>query len=180
MILVLDRRRDGSYPGVAAAEPRVRLAFSPSTSADDVVNGGWWPRSRDPATELPALVVAVAERLGVVRRIALNADAWTSWPHELMIVGAPRIRLDWRTGDAHTIRLLGGDTSHLDLLAIPPDTPAILALTCLARAARDMTTPRRTGAAASMRPATALGGRHLHGTPQPTERSWTREHPEAQ
>jgi hypothetical protein len=63
MIFVLDRRCDISYPGVAATQPRVRLAFSPSSSADNVVNGGWWPRSRDPATELPALVAAVAERL---------------------------------------------------------------------------------------------------------------------
>ena len=34
------------------------------------------------------------------------------------------------------IRLTGGDASHLDLLAIPPDTPTILALTCLAREGR--------------------------------------------
>ena len=114
----------------------MRLAFSPSSTADDVLDGGWWPRTRDPAAKLPALAAAVADRLGVVRRIALNADAWTSWPQQLVIIGAPGVRLDWCTGDAHTIRLTGGDASHLDLLAIPPDTPTILALTCLARAGR--------------------------------------------
>jgi hypothetical protein len=118
------------------------LAFSPSSTADDVVNGGWWPRTRDPATELPALATAVAGRLGVVRRIALNADAWTSWPHQFVIIGGRRVRLDWRTGDSHTIRLTGGDALHLDLLAIPPDTPTLLALTCLATAARDMSPHR--------------------------------------
>ena len=92
------------------------------------MNGGWWPRTRDPAAELPALAAAVADRLGVVRRIALKADAWTSWPQQLVIIGGPVVRLDWCTGDAHTIRLTGGDASHLDLLAIPPDTPTILAL----------------------------------------------------
>jgi hypothetical protein len=111
------------------------------------VDGGWWPRTRDPATELPALATAVADRLGVVRRIALNADAWTSWPHQLVIIGGRRVRLDWCNGDAHTIRLTGGDALHLDLLAIPPDTPTILALTCLAGAARDM--PHRIGPAPS-------------------------------
>ena len=100
---------------------------------DDVMNGGWWPRSRDPAAELPALATAVADRLGVVCRIALNTDAWTSWPRHIVIGGA-KVRLDWCTGDAHTIRLTSDDASHLDLLAIPPDTPTILALTCLARA----------------------------------------------
>jgi uncharacterized protein DUF5994 len=91
--------------GVAAEQPRVRLAFWPSSTTDDVMNGGWWPRTRDPAAELPD-------------------------------------QLDWCTGDAHTIRLTSDDASHLDLLAIPPDTPTILALTCLARAARDI--PRRS------------------------------------
>ncbi len=101
------------------------------------MNGGWWPRSRDPAAELPALAIAVADRLGVVCRIALNTDAWNSWPHHIVIGGA-KVRLDWCTGDAHTIRLTSGDAAHLDLLAIPPDTPTILALTCLARADRAM------------------------------------------
>jgi Family of unknown function (DUF5994) len=127
------------------------------------VNGAWWPRTRDPATELPALVAAVAERLGIVRRIALNADAWTSWPRELLIIGEPRVRLDWCTGDALTVSMTGGDASHLDLLAIPPDTPAILALTCLARAARELPPPDRAGATAGMQLATAPDGRHLHG-----------------
>jgi len=73
--------------------------------------------------ELPALATAVADRLGVVRRITLNADAWTSWPHQLVIIGSPRVRLDWCTEDAHTIRLTDGDASHLVLLAIPPTPP---------------------------------------------------------
>ena len=92
------------------------------------------------------MATAVADRLGVVRRITLNADAWTSWPQQLEIIGGPRVRLDWCTGDAHTIRLTGGNGSHLVLLAIPPDTPTILALACLARAARDVTPPNRAGA----------------------------------
>ena len=91
------------------------------------------------------MATAVADRLGVVRRIALNADAWTSWPQQLVIIGAPGVRLDWCTGDAHTIRLTGGDASHLDLLATPPDTPTILALSCLATAGREI--PHRIGPA---------------------------------
>ena len=61
------------------------------------------------------------------------------------------------------IRLTGGDASHLDLLAIPPDTPTILALACLARAARELSPPDRAGAPAGIQPATAPDGRHLHG-----------------
>jgi hypothetical protein len=146
--VVLDHRRNFQCPRVAVIQPDVRLAFSLAPTADDVVGGGWWPRTRDPATELPALATAVADRLGVVHRITVNADAWTSWPHQLLIIGG-RVRLDWCTGDAHTIRLTSG-ASHLVLLAIPPDTPTILALACLATAARDMTPPNRVGAAATI------------------------------
>jgi hypothetical protein len=112
------------------------LAFPPSPTADDVLDGGWWPWTRDPVVELPKLVAGVADRLGVVRRIALNADAWTYWPHRVVVVGGSKVRLDWCTGDAYTVRLTGDTDAHLDLLAIPPDTPTVLALTCLARASR--------------------------------------------
>jgi hypothetical protein len=50
-----------------------------------------------------------------------------------VIIGGAVVKLDWCTGDAHPIRLTSSDASHLDLLAIPSDTPTILALTCLAR-----------------------------------------------
>ena len=163
--MVLDHRRDDSPAGTATEQPRVRLALWPSSTTDDVVKGGWWPRTRDPAAELPALAAAVADRLGVVRRIALNVDAWTSWPHQLVILGGAVVKLDWCTGDAHTIRLTSDDASHLDLLAIPPDTPTVLALTCLARAAREITPLDGADAPAGMQFATAPDGRHLHGLP---------------
>jgi hypothetical protein len=121
----------------------VRLAFPASFTSDDVLNGAWWPRTRDPAAELPALIAAVANRLGVVRRIAMNADAWNFWPRQLVIIGGSRVRLDWCAGGAHTVRVTGSDGSHLDLLAIPVDTATVLALTCLARAAREVS--RNTG-----------------------------------
>jgi Family of unknown function (DUF5994) len=146
------------------------------------MNGGWWPRTRDPAAELPDLATAVAERLGVVRRIALNTDAWTSWPRQLVIGGA-KVQLDWCTGDAHTIRLTSDDASHLDLLAIPPDTPTVLALTCLARAGRAISpadqespdsrssihkSPTNLNSRTTARPALVGGPKHR---PWPTDRT---------
>jgi len=127
----------------------VRIAFPPASTTDDALNGAWWPRTREPETELPGLVAAVVDRLGVVHRISLNADDWNSWPHRLVIVGGPGVQLNWRTGDAHTATLTGGDIWHLDLLAIPPDTPTVLALACLARAVRDMSHPAGPGGTAA-------------------------------
>jgi hypothetical protein len=53
-------------------------------------------------------VVAVADRLGVVSRIALSADAWDARPQRVMTIGHRVVRLNWfGASDAHT-RLLGG------------------------------------------------------------------------
>jgi hypothetical protein len=130
---VLERQHRISGTGAETLEPDSRLVFAPSPTAQGVVDGSWWPRTRDPAVELPALIAAVADRLGMVDRIALNADAWDTRPQRITTVDQQMVRLDWPdASDAHTIRVTGDDSSHLDLLVIPPDTATNLALTCLA------------------------------------------------
>jgi hypothetical protein len=113
----------------------LRLTFPHSSTADGFPDGGWWPRSRDPATELPALIAAVADRLDPVHRITLNAAAWDARPQIVMTIEGRGVRLDWfGERDAHTIGLIGS-RSRLDLMVIPSDTATVLALTCLAIAA---------------------------------------------
>lgn len=121
---------------VTSAQHDLRLVFPCSSTADGVLDGGWWPRSRDPATELPALVAAVTDRLGQVHRITLNAAAWDGRPQVIMTIEGREVRLDWfGERDAHTISLIGSRRSRLDLMMIPSDTATILALGCLAIAA---------------------------------------------
>jgi hypothetical protein len=119
-----------------SAEHDLRLVFPRSSTADGVPDGGWWPRSRDPATELPTLIAAVTDRLDPVRRIALDAAAWDGRPQTIMTVEGREAQLDWfGAPDAHTISLIGSHRSRLDLLMIPPDTATILAHVSLAIAA---------------------------------------------
>jgi hypothetical protein len=114
----------------------LRLAFPRLSTPDGVPDGGWWPRSRDPATELPALIAAVADRLDPVHRITLNAAAWDARPQIITTIEGREVRLDWfGARDAHTITLLGSRRSRLDPMMIPSDTATVLALTCLAIAA---------------------------------------------
>jgi hypothetical protein len=123
-------------------EPDSRLVFPPSPTAQGVVDGSWWPRSRDPAAELPVLIAAVTDRLGMVDRISLNADAWDTRPQRITTSGQQVVQLDWSGAwDVHTIRVIGCDLSHLDLLVIPPDTATVLARTCLAIAAGQNRSP---------------------------------------
>lgn len=121
---------------ITSAQHDPRLVFPCSATADGVPDGGWWPRSRDPAAELPALIAAVTDRLDPVHRITLDASAWDGRPQIIMTVEGREVRLDWfGAPDAHTISLTGSHRSRLDLMMIPPDTATILALACLAIAA---------------------------------------------
>ncbi len=121
---------------ITSAHHDLRLVFPRSPTADGLPDGGWWPRSRDPATELPALVAAVADRLDPVRRITLNAAAWDGRPQIIITPEGREVRLDWfGERDAHTISLIGSRRSRLDLMMIPSDTATVLALACLAIAA---------------------------------------------
>jgi Family of unknown function (DUF5994) len=145
MMSVLERQHRVSDTGAESRRSDSRLVFPPSPTAQGVVDGSWWPRTRDPAAELPGLIAAVTDRLGVVSRIALNADAWDARPQRITTAGQRVVHLDWSDAGAHTIRVIGCDSSQLDLLVIPPDTATTLALACLAIAAGPDYVPEPTG-----------------------------------
>jgi Family of unknown function (DUF5994) len=132
MLPVLENQQ---IPAVEIAQS-VRLAVKPSATALGVINGGWWPRSRDPAAELPVLIAAVDRPREHVERVAISVPAWTSAPRKLR-VGGRRVPLDWfHSWDAHMIRLLiGSNRRPMDLLVISPETSEDTAIAALARAA---------------------------------------------
>jgi hypothetical protein len=82
-ISVYDRHHSILDPGAESTRPDLRLVFPPSPITDGVLVVAGGHRSRHPAAGMPAPVVAVADRLGVVSRIALNANVpGTPGPHE--------------------------------------------------------------------------------------------------
>jgi Family of unknown function (DUF5994) len=52
------------------------LRLSPTLAGAGILDGGWWPRSRDPDTELPALIAGLESTLGPITKVAINLDAW--------------------------------------------------------------------------------------------------------
>ena len=58
------------------ASSGLRLRLTPTLAGAGILDGGWWPRSRDPDTELPALIAGLESTLGPVTRLAINPDAW--------------------------------------------------------------------------------------------------------
>jgi hypothetical protein len=72
----------------------LRLQLDPTMAGTGAVDGGWWPRSRDPDAELPGLIAALESSLGPIPRLALNLDAWDTAPRRVAVDGR-RVRVGW-------------------------------------------------------------------------------------
>ena len=129
-----------STPGTAASTrpsgpPGLRLQLDPTMAGTGAVDGGWWPRSRDPDAELPGLIAGLESSLGPITRVALNLDAWDSAPRRVAVDGR-RIRVGWFRGmDAHTIGVTRAFQDRLALLVVPPQATTAAAGTAMAMAA---------------------------------------------
>jgi hypothetical protein len=100
-----------------------------------VLDGAWWPRSRDIAAELPALIAALTEYLGPVARIGLDATAWEELPTRL-IIDDRVVHIDsFPVGD-DTVLITRGDQDHFSLLVVPPHATPGAARAVMAEAVR--------------------------------------------
>ncbi|MDV5146776.1 DUF5994 family protein [Streptomyces sp. SBC-4] len=109
------------------------LRLRTTHSREGVLDGAWWPRSRDVATELPALVRALTTHLGPVTRVGLDTDAWEEVPARV-VVDDRVVHLDsFPVGD-DTVLITRGDTDHFALLVVPPDMAPEAARDAMARA----------------------------------------------
>jgi hypothetical protein len=114
-------------------KPRIQLA--PPIEQRTLLDGGWWPRSRDPLTELPGLILAIDAVRGPIRQLALGLHGWDARPKRLFL-GDRKIRLGFF--ESQTPALLtatAGNGERVDLLVIPPDTPVETAQAALHTAA---------------------------------------------
>ena len=71
-----------------------RLCLGPAPLHRPLLDGGWWPRSADPAAELPGLIRAIDDRRGRVTRLMLGPAGWDSQPRWLGGAGRA-VPLDW-------------------------------------------------------------------------------------
>jgi hypothetical protein len=114
---------------VASAIPRVdsalRLSLHPVLDRRAVVDGAWWPYSRDVTAELPGLIAAVDQRLGrTTLMVGVSRDAWQDIPSRIPARGR-QVRIGWfRHADPHVVVLFFAAAEPVALLIIPPDTAA--------------------------------------------------------
>jgi hypothetical protein len=108
-------------PGVDAARPGVRLRLKPAShGATGYVDGGWWPRSRDLAAELPPLFAALSARLGPIERVSYQLAGWDPGLRTLKINGDVTHLGGFRCQPPHTLDLLAARL-RLTLLVVPAD-----------------------------------------------------------
>ena len=111
-----------------------RLSLDPTLKRRGVVDGGWWPRSRDASVELPILVSSLNARVGVVVRLGLDARDWDEIPRRLT-VGGHVVRVGRFADVNHKIIVTRGPQDHILLLVIPPQASTAAAKAALAMAA---------------------------------------------
>jgi hypothetical protein len=117
------------------APPGLRLQLDPTMAGTGVVDGGWWPRSRDPDAELPGLIAGLESSLGPITRLALNLTAWDAAPRRVAVDGR-RVRVGWfRHLDADTVGVTRAGQNRVALLVVPPQATTAEAGIAMAMAA---------------------------------------------
>ncbi|MET7976797.1 DUF5994 family protein [Streptomyces mirabilis] len=136
-----------------------------------LLDGAWWPRSRDLTHELSALADVLDPLSGRITRIAVNATYWPALPSRVPVNGHV-VKVGWFTTelDPHKIMLLSHTTGCWNLLVIPPETNAPAAARLMA-AASDSTRPPTT-ASALMAAEHALHGSSMTVLDQDSEETW--------
>ncbi|ETW25111.1 DUF5994 family protein [Mycobacterium gastri] len=122
----------GHRPG---PETTPRLRMKPKAPISGYVDGAWWPRSDDLATELPDLLAVLLVRLGSVDRVMYDLAAWPKAPARLA-TGGRSVRLDgFSYQPAHTLEVLGVGRGRVLLLVVPASTDPEIAHTAMMTAA---------------------------------------------
>ena len=117
------------------APPGLRMQLDPTMAGTGVVDGGWWPRSRDPDAELPGLIAGLESSLGPITRLALNLTAWDTAPRRVA-VGGRRVRVGWfRHMDPDTVGVTRAGQDRVALLVVPPQAARAAAGRAMAMAA---------------------------------------------
>lgn len=114
----------------------VRLEMKPEGKATGHVDGGWWPRSRSLADELPALVEALTPRLGPVEWVSYHLGEWDSPPDAVLINGVA-VRLGgYRLQGAASLDVIARD-HRVTLLVVDPELDQRVAEAAMGTAATE-------------------------------------------
>lgn len=111
------------------------LRLETTESREGVLDGAWWPRSRDIAAELPELLSALTRHLGPVTRVGLDTAAWAGLPTRI-VVDDRVVHIDSFPMGDDTVLITRGDQDLFSLLVVPPNATPEAAHAAMAQAVR--------------------------------------------
>jgi hypothetical protein len=120
-------------PSPSDIVPRLLLTTADIGSA--VLGGGWWPTSWNATIELPGLIGLLADSIGPIDRVVLNAGAWDSQFRRLG-TGSDAVQMVWsdRLDPALLIAIIA-ERVAIRLLVVPPDSSPTVAARAMKTAA---------------------------------------------
>lgn len=126
---------DRSASASSSSPSSLRLSLAPAGPAPALLDGAWWPRSRDLGAELPALTAVLDPLWGRITRVTVNPVHWPVVPRKVA-VGGRVVKVGWFLAeqDPHELLLLSYRTGRWNLLVVPPQTPAAPAAWLMAAA----------------------------------------------
>ncbi|MFD7409135.1 DUF5994 family protein [Streptomyces sp. NPDC059866] len=130
-----------SLPPTAEADDRsfssssLRLSLAPAGPAPALLDGAWWPRSRDLGAELPSLAAVLDPLWGRITRVTVNPTHWPVVPRKVPVAGHT-VKVGWFLAeqDPHELLLLSYRTGRWNLLVVPPHTTPVSAAWLMAAA----------------------------------------------
>lgn len=114
----------------------LRLCLKPPGGPSGLLDGAWWPRTRDLLRELPPLTDVLDPLWGRITRVAVNPLRWPVIPRKVPVNGHV-VKVGWFVAeqDPHKLLLLSGYAGRWDLLVVPPETDAASAQWLMSAAA---------------------------------------------
>ncbi|MER7283369.1 DUF5994 family protein [Dactylosporangium sp. NPDC000244] len=114
---------------------QARLTLAGGRMPNATLNGGWWPRSWEPAAELPGLVAALTEHYGPIRRLILNSRVWRTGLESTAVNSGP-VPVRWfSTTEPGLLIAITEPGNQINLLVVPPGVKAATARAAMDKAA---------------------------------------------
>jgi len=106
----------------------LRLSLAPAGAAPALLDGAWWPRSRDLGAELPTLMAVLDPLWGRITRVTVNPTHWPIVPRKVPVAGHV-VNVGWFRSeqDPHELLLLSYHVGRWNLLVVPPWTDPVSA-----------------------------------------------------
>lgn len=98
------------------------------------MDGGWWPRSRDAATELTGLLTALDAPPDTATSVTIDFDDWDDIPLRITVLGR-EVRVGWLAYRDHMVSVTYRRADPILLLVVPPGAAPASAETALTRSA---------------------------------------------